>query len=153
MNKIVDRLSKWGTNNVWDNGKVVMNEYCIVILNDDFEHTHQEINDFMMDKVRTHIDMVSDFEKELEVPTVKDIKAAISELCGRKRSQRVLYCFGENLPCVNARYMLDLIDNLKVTEIKYSTPKHPLVFKGKYGIGILLPVASYEQTKGYKVVA
>lgn len=151
MNKIIDRLGKWGTNNVWDNGKIVMNEYCIVVLNEDFEHAYKKPNEFMMQKIRDYIDMTADYNLTLEIPTVKEIKAGIAELCGRKRD-RVMYSFGKDLPKVNARYMLDLIDNLKVTEITYSTPKHPVKFKGKHGIGILLPIASYDENKGYKLV-
>lgn len=155
MNKIIERIGKWGTNNVRDNNITIMNDYCIVIMKDEFPHTYNDFDDNFLSKVRKLVDDVAEYDKELEVPTVKEIKTAISVLCGRKYSQRVLYCFGKDLPTVNARFMLDIIDNLKVNEIMYGGQKKPLYFKGEYGNAILLPMCSYNCSynidKGYRL--
>lgn len=152
MNKIIERMSKWGADNVWDNGKIIMNNYCIVSLNEDFEHTYEEPNEFMMQKIREHFDITADYDKTLEFPNAKEIKSAISELCGRKYSTRVAYCFGDNMPTVNARFMFDLIDNLKVEKVMYESIRKPILFIGKYGRAILLPIVGSGDKKGFKII-
>ncbi len=88
MNKLVEKLSKWNADVVASNGHIIMNNYAIVEFNEDFEHSYKPLNDFMLDKIRNIIEM--DFDKTLECPSAKEIKSAISELCGRKRSERVV---------------------------------------------------------------
>lgn len=93
--------------------------------------------------------------KEIELPSVKEIREQISNLIGRKyRSNRVLYRLGNdpNLASVNAKYLVELMECLGATTIKYyprQATKGMLLMETDLGKAILLPVYSQTKNVGY----
>lgn len=135
---------------IWNNDNIIMTHYVVIKLNvDKIAQIYEPMNEHL---VNTFGKLESiDYDKDLPVPTVKEMKTEISNLVGRNRSQRVLYHFGDNLPTVNARYLMNLIEGLEVTEIKFNNSKSALKLIGKNGTAYLLPVHSMETSKGYRV--
>lgn len=68
---------------------------------------------------------IDSFDKELELPSSKEIKESIKDLVGRKQD-RVEFCFGHDLPTVNARYLLNIIDGRKEVKCFYEDKNKPL---------------------------
>lgn len=78
----------------------------------------------------------------LTLPTVKELRAIIKEAKETKKT-RPVYDFGDGLPLVNARYLLDMLrvfpDAAAVAG--YERPEaNAIYFNSKYGDGLLMPV-------------
>lgn len=91
--------------------------------------------------------------KEIEYPTLKEIKEEITKLVGRKRTVPVLYSFGKGLPVVNALYLREIVEFIGDDAICYMVePKAPLVFRIKNKICLVCPVnAGNKIPKGFKL--
>ena len=156
MNKIIERVDKWNDSKIFDNGKIVVINCCAVVLNDEFEHKYETLTEEVKGSVERIFKMTADYTKTLDIPSVEEIKAGIFEIAGRRWSKRVKYSFGEGLPFVNARIMLDVIQYLKVYEIKWDTVHKPILFEGKCGVAILMPLRKKSSVddleKGYYIL-
>lgn len=76
----------------------------------------------------------------LTLPTPGELKACIAEQKGRDRK---FYDFGEDRPCVDAKYLKDMMDIFPDATVTWSGLNCPLLFHSDAGDGILLPVHKY----------
>ena len=78
---------------------------------------------------------------DLALPTVDELKTIIRTANETKKP--ALYDFGEGLPCVNARYLLDMLRIFPDAKI-YRTEKEPknraIFFDSPFGDGLLMPI-------------
>ena len=139
--KLINKMRKYnvspsGNENVMlmakENSTVIVGSYSIVV----FEQSLSELDptrelisfpepaDFLKEKIK---EMFDDDYVAMKLPEVADIKAGIKSITN-KRNERVLYCFGKDLPWCNARYLLDIVENLKPTDIYYKNTKSPIMF-------------------------
>lgn len=113
------------------------NDYMAIQSFEPLEETYNEMTDYIKRQLKYLFDCTK-YNKLLDLPDIKEIKASIKELCGRKRSL-VGYEFGDIL--VNARYLIELMQTVDALEIWYDEPKKPLYIIGKKGTAILLPIS------------
>ena len=104
----------------------------------------------MFEKI-THAEL--NCTKEIELPSVKEIKEEIKNLIGRKyRSCIVKYRICEDMFCVNAKYLLDCMEFTGATKLKYNPNRRKndmLLMESDIGKAILLPMADTTSNIGY----
>lgn len=110
---------------------------------------------FTLTVTQQFTDAETECTETITLPDVKEIREQISNLIGRKyRSNRVLYRLGNdpNLASVNAKYLVELMECLGATTIKYN-PNRPhngmLLMETELGKAILLPVYNQTDKVGY----
>lgn len=85
---------------------------------------------------------------ELDLPKTEELKQIISILKAEKRIDKSkkhnipMYDFGDNLPLVNAEYLLNIMQAIEATKIKSSAINltRPIYIKGKKGEAVLMPI-------------
>ena len=84
------------------------------------------------------------YTRELPLPSIAELKKTIADQKAKEgRNARPVYDFGDELPLVNAAYLLDMLSLLPgaIAYISSSRPQVcPIYFKADNGDGILLPV-------------
>lgn len=129
-----------------DDSQIVCSGYAAIKLYEPLELPQTEGGDLKVFDYPTA-------SKPLELPTIGKLKTIIADhkikWKGTKAKERPapIYDFGENLPAVNAQYLIDVMEALPgVKIIQYTTPKSPLYFEIPLkGIGILCPVRKQEE--------
>ncbi len=78
---------------------------------------------------------VLSYEKKLSLPTIGELKTQI------KITKDARYVFGDDLPEVNAQYLLDFLTVFPDAEVYWDgNVLAPIYIKGEQGDGILLPI-------------
>lgn len=79
---------------------------------------------------------------DLLAPTVPELQAIIKK--AKEKKQKPVYDFGEDLPAVNAKYLLDMLRIFPDATIYRSSGKAPknkaIFFESAHGDGLLLPL-------------
>jgi hypothetical protein len=75
----------------------------------------------------------------VELPTVAELKSYI-KIEKAKKPPVIIWDFGENLPAVNAEYLLNILEILPGAVGSSNGLKSPLYFEAKQGAGLLFPV-------------
>lgn len=78
---------------------------------------------------------------DLSPPTVDELKTIIS--IANETKKPALYDFGEGLPCVNARFLLDMLrifPDAKIYRTKKNQKNGAIFFDSQFGDGLLMPV-------------
>jgi hypothetical protein len=91
--------------------------------------------------------------EEIELPSIKEIKEEIKNLIGRKyRSFVVKYRISEDMFCVNAKYLVDCMEILGTTKLKYNPNRKKvdmLLMESDVGKALLLPIYENTNNIGY----
>ena len=103
----------------------------------------------------------NDYNIELALPDrselsayIKTIKAKRKTMSAYLRKAPIVFNFGENLPMVNAEYLLDVIDTLPNAKLMFYKDHFnaPLYATGSDGESILLPMRKKDFTAGRTVL-
>lgn len=147
------RISMWNTDNT------VVIDYGFVDFSEDIIMPYEvgKITDNMITIVNNHRN--ADYSIEMDLPSLKELKSELKSLVGNNRTKLVTYDFSDSgdLPRVNARFLIQLVEGLNATKI-YCTKENPkkscIKVCGTLGTAYLLPVNYYgTDSKGMKVVS
>ena len=158
MKRVIDNAKyhhpeKTSIHGAWIEGnyQVVMDGYRILVNYNPIEELEvaKGING-MIEKI-TYAEL--NCTKEIELPSVKEIKEEIKKLIGRKyRSYVVKYRIHDDMFCVNAKYLLDCMEFTGATKLKYNPNRRKndmLLMESDIGKAILLPIFDTTSNIGY----
>lgn len=70
----------------------------------------------------------------------------------KTKAKKILYSFGEGLPCVNAHFLADFCNIGDIDEIKWSKRNYPVYGKLNDIQFFLLPINAAEEFEGFKAI-
>lgn len=88
------------------------------------------------------------------VPIVSALKSEIKiakASAGHTKYKRVVFCFGENMPTVNAEFLVDFV-NCFGNKCFYTDKKQPIYFQNEIGTGLILPIKSELKERGFYLI-
>lgn len=137
MHGIVENIDENGVKRF-----VIIDGYRLIRLNADpvsIPHVDKE-KAFDSDSINK-IMQVNRYGEKLNLPTVQELKAFISEMKAKHGTKNnIPYCI-DGFIYVNPQFLLDFMQALPGCEaIRPEDAKHPIYFKSEDGDGILLPV-------------
>lgn len=103
----------------------------------DFESLFTQLND--------NCDKVILFDRAKYLGDYKAFKA-------KTKAKKIIYSFGEGLPCVNAHFLADFCNIGDIKEIKWNKTNYPLGGKLNDIEFLLLPVKAEEEFEGFKAI-
>ena len=116
-----------------------------------YDHLPLDVLNSKLDPFDLNRVVVKNVGAKLALPDVATLKAFIktekARLRAEKKGNRVIYRFGDNLPSVDAEFLLEALEILPGCEAFASQEKPQLraiYFKSNYGDGVVLPISLKE---------
>lgn len=164
INTLISRIKRWNDSyghgkKAWFGNNTLVNDFSVTVFNEVVQPKEElePMNDKLYENAMNHFNM--ELNKELEVPNLKELKEELKALVGRNRSELVVYDFDASgdLPRVNARYLIQMMEGLDVYRItcneENNRKRKPIKLYGKHGTAVLMPMNYFgTDSKGLKRV-
>lgn len=105
-----------------------------------------------MDCEKIVVNAKKDNTYTLDIPSLNDMKKQIEKMKSEKKGKRILFCFGNNQPTLNAEYLYRMSEALgcNVLHINKDKPeKNPVYIENDIGTALMLPCENRERKVGW----
>lgn len=138
---LIKRVSKWSDNHyfkkhtLWFDGKnTIIQDFSVIVFKADKIIPPVEFGEASEELIKNAMNHFNkELDKELELPSLKELKNDLKALVGKNRNTLVTYDFDDSgdLPRVNARYLIHMMEGLDVYRITCGTKIQPIKLYGK----------------------